>query len=61
LVSVDNSMEFFVASQQTQREKEYHKYLGSRMDHPTIENLSELKKTVREYLKSPGGSLTIGN
>ncbi|HNP31580.1 MAG TPA: DUF4238 domain-containing protein [Nitrospirales bacterium] len=58
LVSVENSMEFFVASQRTRREEEYQKRLGLRANQLSKENLSELKRTVREYLLSPGESLS---
>lgn len=58
LVSVENSINFFVASQLTRREEEYQKRLGSRAAQLTKENLSELKHSIREYLQSLGGSLT---
>ncbi len=53
LVSVENSIKFFVASQRTRREEEYQKRLGLRAEQLTSENLLELKQTVREYLQSP--------
>ncbi|MDP3596447.1 MAG: hypothetical protein Q8S75_05575, partial [Nitrospirota bacterium] len=58
LASAENSIEFFVASQRTQREDEYQRRIGSRIDRTTSEQLSELKRTVREYLTTPGGALT---
>lgn len=58
LISVENSINFFVASQRTQREEEYQNRLGSRADQLTEENLSDLKQAVMDYLKSPGESLT---
>lgn len=58
VASTENSIEFFVASQRTQREDEYQRRIGSRIDRTTSEQLSELKRTVREYLTTPGGTLT---
>lgn len=57
-LSAENSIEFFIASQRTQREDEYQQRIGARIDRITSEQLSELKQTVREYLTTPGGALT---
>ncbi|MGQ0554896.1 MAG: DUF4238 domain-containing protein [Nitrospiraceae bacterium] len=43
-VSAENSLEFFVASRRTQRGDEYHRRIGTRIDHITSEHLSELKQ-----------------
>ncbi len=56
-LSTENSTEFFVASRRTQRENEYHRRIGAGIDHITSEQLSELKRTIREYLTTPGGTL----
>lgn len=58
LVSVENSIEFFVSSQRTNREEEYHKSLGSQSNQLANVNLDEMQGAIREYLESPGGSLT---
>ncbi|MDF0651144.1 MAG: DUF4238 domain-containing protein [Nitrospira sp.] len=55
--SAENSIKFFVASRRTQREDEYHRRIGSKVDRITLEQLSELKRTVRQYLTTPGGTL----
>ena len=59
LGSIENSIEFFVSSQQTSREEEYQKSLGSRADQLANVNLDEMQAVIREYLESPGGSLTV--
>ena len=41
--SVESSIEFFVASRRTQREDEYHRRIGTQIDHITSEQLSEMK------------------
>ena len=56
-LSAENSLEFFVASQRTHREDEYQRRISSGVDHITLEQLSELRRTVREYLTTPGGTL----
>lgn len=56
-LSAENSLEFFVASQRTHKEDECERPIGSRVDRTTLEQLSELKRTVREYLTTPGGTL----
>lgn len=58
LASIENSIEFFVASQRTSREGEYQKSLGSRASQLADGNLDEIQAVIREYLESPGGSLT---
>lgn len=58
IVSAENSIEFIVASQRTQREEECQRQIGTRIDRATSEQLLEMKRTVREYLTSPGGSLS---
>lgn len=57
LASAGNSFEFIVASQRTQREEEYQRQIGTRIDRATSEQLLEMKRTVHEYLTSPGGTL----
>jgi hypothetical protein len=57
-LSTENSTEFFIASRRTQRENEYHRRIGAGIDHITSEQLSELKRTIREYLTTPEGTLT---
>ncbi|NOS77660.1 MAG: DUF4238 domain-containing protein [Nitrospira sp.] len=57
--SFENSLEFFVASQRTEREDKYHKRVGSNVDRHTSDQLKEMKRTIREYLTSPGGTLSI--
>ena len=59
LASIENSIEFFVSSQRTSREEEYQKSLGSRADQLAEVNLDEMQAVIREYLESPGGSLTV--
>ena len=59
LASIENSIEFFVASQRTSREGEYQKSLGSRANQLADVNLDETQAVIREYLESPGGSLTV--
>lgn len=61
LVSIENSTEFFVASQRTSREGEYQKRLGSRANQLAEVNLDEMQAVIREYLGSPGGSLIAGD
>jgi len=58
IVSAENSVEFIVASQQTPREKDYQRQIGTRIDRATSEQLSEMKRTVQEYLMSPSGTLS---
>ncbi len=58
VVSAENSVEFFVASQRTQREDQYQQRISVQMDRITAGQLSELKQTIREYLTTPGGALT---
>lgn len=58
LLSVESSCELFVASQLTIREEEYQTHLGSRVPDLSEEDLSELNRTVRDYLMNPGGTLT---
>lgn len=57
IASAENSIEFIVANQRTQREEEYQSRIGARIDRVTSEQLIELKRTVRDYLNSPGGTL----
>src|SRR4030066_43721 len=54
ITSAENSIEFIVANQRTQREEEYQSRIGARIDRVTSEQLTELKRTVRDYLTSPG-------
>lgn len=61
LLSVENSCEFFVASQKTSREEEYQEHLGLRASGLNQEDLLQLNKGIKEikdYLGSLGGTLT---
>jgi hypothetical protein len=58
IASSRNSIEFIVARQRTQREEVYQRQIGTGIDRATSEQLLEMKRTVREYLTSPGGTLT---
>lgn len=58
MASAENSIEFFVASQRTQREEGYQRQIGTRLDRVTSEQLLEMKRAIREYLTSPGGTLS---
>ena len=57
IASAGNSIEFIVASQRSQREEEYQRQIGTRIGRATSKQLLEMKRTVREYLTSPGGTL----
>jgi len=58
VASAENSIEFIVASQRTEREDKYHERIGSNVNYPTSDQLTQMKRTIREYLTSPGGTLT---
>ena len=58
LASIENSIEFFVASWRTSREEKYQKSLGLRANQLPEANLDDVQAVIREYLESPGGSLT---
>lgn len=58
LISVENSAEFFVASQRTTREEEYQGHLGIRSNQLSEDHLAEISATIRQYLQSPDGTLT---
>ncbi len=56
--SAENSIEFIVASQRTQREEGYQRRIGTRLDRVTSEQLLKMKRAIHEYLTSPGGTLS---
>ncbi|MDX2251041.1 MAG: DUF4238 domain-containing protein [Nitrospira sp.] len=59
VASAENSIEFIAASQNTHREEGYQKRIGTRVDRASPAQLSEMKRMVRDYLTTPGGTLSM--
>lgn len=59
VASAENSIEFIASSQSTHREEGYQRRIGTRVDRASSEQLSEMKRMVRDYLTTPGGTLSM--